>query len=270
MSAALDVRERALDVWGGRITMRVKTAGRGAPLVYLHPASGLNFDPFLAELSTRYTIYAPEVPGTSAGDPNAIHQVDSLSDLVLIYEETITRLELPGTPVVLGQSFGGMLAAELASCFPKLFAKVVLCDPIGLWRPDLPIANWMTTPAAGLPALLFKDPGCAAAKAMFTPPSDPALAVNLMSSMVWALGCTGKFVWPIPEKGLGARLHRVMAPTLIVWGEDDALTPVGYAREFGDAIRGSRVEIVRDCGHIPQAEQLETTLALVLRFLATG
>ena len=47
--------------------------------------------------------------------------------------------------------------------------------------------------------------------------------------MVWARGCTGKFVWPIPEKGLRTRLHRVTAPTLIVWGADDALIPVGYA-----------------------------------------
>jgi pimeloyl-ACP methyl ester carboxylesterase len=270
MSPGVDVRERALDVWGGRITMRVKTAGQGAPLVYLHAASGLTFDPFLVDLSTRYTIYAPEMPGTSAGDPNAIHQVDNLSDLVLIYEETIAKLELPAAPVVLGPSFGGMLAAELASYFPTLFAKVVLCAPLGLWRPDLPIANWMTTPASELPALLFKDPGCAAAKATFAPPSDPALAVNLISSMVWARGCTGKFVWPIPEKGLRARLHRVTAPALIVWGKDDALIPVGYASEFGDAIRGCRIEILRDCGHIPQAEQLEATLAVVRRFLESG
>ena len=53
MSLPLEMRERALGVWGGRITLRVKTAGRGAPLVYLHPASGLQFDPFLASLSTR-------------------------------------------------------------------------------------------------------------------------------------------------------------------------------------------------------------------------
>lgn len=52
MSLPLEMRERALGVWGGRITLRVKTAGRGAPLVYLHPASGLQFDPFLASLST--------------------------------------------------------------------------------------------------------------------------------------------------------------------------------------------------------------------------
>jgi pimeloyl-ACP methyl ester carboxylesterase len=270
MTSGLDILERALDVWGGRITMRVKTIGQGAPLVYLHAASGLNFDPFLVELSTRYTIYAPEIPGTSAGDPNAIYQVDSLSDLVLIYDEAIAKLKLPEAPIVFGSSFGAMLAAELASCFPTLFAKVVLCAPLGLWHPGLPIANWMTTPPSELPALLFKDPGCAAARAMFTPPSDPAVAVNLIAGMVWARGCTGKFVWPIPEKGLRARLHRVTAPTLIIWGADDALIPVGYAKEFGDAIRGSRVEILRDCGHIPQAEQLERTLTLVRRFLESS
>jgi pimeloyl-ACP methyl ester carboxylesterase len=192
-----------------------------------------------------------------------------LFELVLIYEEAITKLGLTTTPAVIGQSFGGMLAAELASCFPKLFAKVVLCDPIGLWRPDLPIANWMTTPAMKLPALLFKNPDCAAAKAAFSPPSDPAAAVTALSTTVWALACTGKFVWPIPEKGLRKRLHR-QAPTLIVWGEDDALVPVGYANEFAAAIATSRVEIVRNAGHIPQAEQMETTLALVRNFLAAA
>jgi pimeloyl-ACP methyl ester carboxylesterase len=270
MSATLQIGERALDVWGGRVSLRVKTAGHGAPLVYLHPAAGLSFDPFLAELSTDYTILAPELPGTSAGDSNAIHEVDGLTDLVLIYEEAITKLDLSATPVVVGQSFGGMLAAELASYFPRLFAKVVLCDPIGLWRPDLPIANWMTTAASELPALLFKNPDCGAAKAMFTPPSDPASAVAALSSMVWALGCSGKFVWPIPEKGLHKRLHRLVAPTLIVWGEHDALVPVSYAREFEARIAGSRVEIVRDAGHIPQAEQMETTLAFVRNFLGTA
>ena len=109
---------------------------------------------------------------------------------MLIYEEAITQLELPEPPVVIGQSFGGMLAAELASYFPRLFKKVVLCDPIGLWRPDLPIANWMTTPAAQLPALLFKNPDCAAAKAMSTPPPDPALAATILV-----------------QSGVGARLH---------------------------------------------------------------
>lgn len=88
------------------------------------------------------------------------------------------------------------------------------------------------------------------------------------SNLGWALGCTGTFVWPIPEKGPHKRLHRVTAPTLILWGEDDLLVPAAYANEFGAAIAGSRAEIVRDAGHIPQAEQMETTLALVRDFLS--
>ena len=41
------------------------------------------------------------------------------------------------------------------------------------------------------------------------------------------------------------------APTLVIWGEDDALIPVDYAREFGRLIRDSRVEVIPDCGHVP-------------------
>jgi pimeloyl-ACP methyl ester carboxylesterase len=170
----------------------------------------------------------------------------------LIYEEAIAKLGLTTAPVLIGQSFGGMLAAELASCFPKSFAKVVLCDPIGLWRADLPIANWMTTACRGAASAVVQESGMRRSEGHVHAAVDPAAAVAALSSMVWALGCTGKFVWPIPDKGLRKRLHRISAPTLIVWGEDDALVPVGYAREFGAAIAGSRVEIVRDAGHIPQ------------------
>jgi pimeloyl-ACP methyl ester carboxylesterase len=270
MIATVEVGERVIDVWGGRIQLRVKTIGNGSPIVYLHPAAGLAVDPFLTALGTSHEIFAPEIPGTSDGDPNAIHAVKDLFDLILIYEEAVTKLGFASPPIVIGQSFGGMLAAELASCFPRLFSKVVLCDPIGLWRPELPVANWMATPLSALPRLLFKDPSCEAARAMFTPSSDPAAAVTAASSRVWALACTGKFVWPIPEKGLHKRLHRMQAPTLILWGEDDALVPVGYAREFGAAIAASRVEIVPNAGHIPQLEQMETTLAIVRSFLETS
>jgi pimeloyl-ACP methyl ester carboxylesterase len=266
-SDSIDIRERAVDVWGGRLKLRLKTAGSGPPLLYFHPAAGLHFDPFLAALGESYTVCAPEHPGTSAGDPDAIHLVDDLWDLVLIYEEAIRKLALPGVPVAIGQSFGGMIAAELAANFPALFEKLVLLDPIGLWRADLPVANWMTTPNTALPALLFKDPQCPAAKAMFTPPADSAKATAALANMIWALGCTGKFTWPIPDRGLAKRLHRITASTLVVWGADDALIPAAYAAEFGKAIIGSRIEIVPNCGHIPQLEQSTTTLKLVLDFL---
>jgi pimeloyl-ACP methyl ester carboxylesterase len=102
---------------------------------------------------------------------------------------------------------------------------------------------------------------------MFTPPPDPEQAIAMQAGLVWGMGCTGKFVWPIPDKGLRKRLHRVDVPTLIVWGQLDRLVPVGYAQEFGDLIAGSRVEVIADAGHIPQMEQTERTLAVVREFL---
>ncbi len=258
--------ERVVPVWGGSVRMRVKVTGSGPALVYLHPSAGLAWDDFLEKLSEDYTVYAPEFPGTSPADRYAIHQVHDLWQVVLMYEEMIRALDLD-TPVLVGQSFGGMLAAELAAGFPGRFGKVVLLDPVGLWLDDHPVANWIAAPPEQLPALLFADPDGPAAQAMLTPPDDPEEAIAVGSGTVWALGCTGKFMWPIPDKGLGDRLHRVSSSTLVVWGEQDALVPAVYAQEFADRIADSRVVVVPGAGHIPQVEATAETYAAVSEFL---
>jgi pimeloyl-ACP methyl ester carboxylesterase len=261
-------RVEAVPAWNGRLTIQVKVAGSGPPLVYLHPAAGPGpgLDPFVLRLAERYTVYAPEFPGTSAGDPYAIHAVHTLPDVVLIYEEVLRRLGVT-QPVLVGQSFGGMLAAELAAVFPDLASKVVLLDPIGLWREDLPIANWMATPPDQLPALLFQDPSGPAAQAMLALPEDLDQAAAAIAAMVWAMGSTGKFTWPIPDRGLRDRLHRLTAPVLLVWGREDRLIPVAYVDEWQRELPDCRAVIIDDCGHIPQVERYSETLAAVERFL---
>jgi len=259
--------DRTVPTWDDRVTIRVRTGGSGPPLVYLHPAAGLAWDPFLDKLAQDYTIYAPEFPGTTPGDPYAIHQVDDLWDTVLIYEQALRELGLSGIPAV-GQSFGGMLAAELAAAYPGLFSRVVLLDPVGLWRDDVPVANCIAAAPAELPGLLFADPAGEAAQALLALPEDPDALASAQAAMVWNLGATGKLCWPIPDRGLHKRLHRITAPTLIVWGEQDALASPVYAEEFRTRITGSRVEIIPKSGHIPQVEQTETTYAAVSAFLA--
>jgi pimeloyl-ACP methyl ester carboxylesterase len=76
--------------------------------------------------------------------------------------------------------------------------------------------------------------------------------------------------WPIPDKGLKKRLHRVKAPALIVWGEDDELVSPIYAKEFADRLGNARVEIIADCGHVPQVERLDIVGPLVAGFLDGG
>lgn len=260
------ITEEAVPVWNGRLTIRVKVAGAGAPVVYLHPAGGLRWDPFLSHIAHDHTVYAVEFPGTSTGDPYAIHLVDRLSDVVLIYEEVLRTLGLI-RPVIIGQSFGGMLAAELVAAYPDIASRVVLLDPLGLWREDLPIANWLATAPTEMPALLFHDPTGPVARAMLTPPEDPDIAAAAIAAQTWAIGSTGKFVFPIPERGLRARLHRVTAPVLVVWGRHDNLIPADYAEEWKKELADVQIAIIDDCGHVPQAEKLEETLTVVEKFL---
>lgn len=262
----MEVTERTVMVWGSRLEMTIQVAGAGPPLVYLHSAGGMMWDPFLEQLAAHYTIYAPLVPGSVPGKPEAIRQVDDLWDLVLVYQEVISALDLRDPPVI-GQSFGGMLACELAANFPTLFSRLVVLDPIGLWLDEHPVANWVAKAPDELPALLFHRPDSDVAVAMFTPPDDPDAAIAAIVGLTWTMGCTSKFVWPVPDKGLARRIHRIKAPTLVIWGKEDALVSSAYAAEFGRLIEGSRVEILDDCGHIPQLEQQEQTLALVGEFL---
>ena len=259
---------RTVPIWDDRSALRVQIKGSGPPILYLHPAGGMAWDPFLDDLATDHTVYAPEFPGTSPGDPDAVSELDEIFDVVVAYEEAVRALGLDGS-VVIGQSFGGMLAAELAACYPALFSKVVLLDPAGLWNTEHPFSlDFMACPPWEIPGMLFHDVTCAGAQAMFAPPADPSAALDGAVALVWAIGCTAKFLWPIPDRGLHKRLHRVSAPTLVLWGENDSLIPVAYAEEFGRRITGSRVVKVPACGHIPQVEQPEVTTRTVREFLS--
>ena len=141
MAAGPDaVRDEMVEVWDGRLRLHVKVAGDGPPLLFFHPLAGLAWQPLLDRLARRHTVYAPEHPGTSPGDPQAIREVQTYWELLLIYTELAGKLGLG----LSGRrhsatAFGGMVAADLAACFPRLFSRLVLLSPLGLWRDDAPI-----------------------------------------------------------------------------------------------------------------------------------
>ncbi len=245
---------------------KVKTAGNGPPLLYLHAAAGPIWDDFIGGLAERYTVYAPHHPGTGETARDSIYDVDSLWDLVLIYDEILDGLNLNSVPII-GTSYGGMMACELAAHRPDRVSKMVVLDPIGLWRDDVPVAQYMLMDPEELTATLYKDLSSEPVKKALEMPSDPKELAVATADLIWALGATGKFVWPIPDKGLRKRLHRIKAETLIIWGEEDALISSVYAKEFGSRIANSRVEIIRNCGHVPQVERLEIVGPLVTKFL---
>jgi pimeloyl-ACP methyl ester carboxylesterase len=268
MEAAGAQREEVVTVWGGRVEVHVKVAGSGPPLLFAHSAGGPRWIPFMDWLAERFTVYAPELPGTTPGKPRMIDNVENFGDLVLAYEELVRALRIEGA-VAVGESFGGMLVCDMAATFPGLFSRLVLLAPAGLWDDEHPPAVVELTAATPdrVPGMLFHDPSSEIAQDFFRLPDDPGLIPAIIAALVWAQGCAGKFLWPVPEQGLAKRLHRVNVPALIVFGREDRVMPSAYGEQFARAIAGSRLEVLDGCGHIPHVEAAERTKELVGEFL---
>jgi pimeloyl-ACP methyl ester carboxylesterase len=258
--------ERTIAVWQDKIRMRVFSEGAGPALVYFHGPWGLTWDPFLDELARSFSVHAPEHPGTTPEAPDDVYHLDGLWDLVLCYDELLEALGLDEA-VLVGHSFGGMVACELAAAQPRRARRLVLIDPIGFWRDADRIANWMMLDAARLREAIFHDPASPAARRMFGTADDPEAATAARVRLIWAMGATGKFIWPIPDKGLKKRIHRVKAPTLVVWGKEDRLVPPVYADEFVRRIAGARAQTVDGAGHAPHLEHPEKVARMVADFV---
>jgi pimeloyl-ACP methyl ester carboxylesterase len=174
----------------------------------------------------------------------------------------LDALELPQTAVV-GHSFGGMVAAELAANSRQRVSRLVLISAIGLWRDDAPIADIAGIPPGKLAELALADPTGPLAAGMTPPPDDPQALFEASMRMASIL----HFIWPIPDKGLDRRIHRITAPALIIWGGRDRLIPPVYAEEFARRLPGAQVEIIAEAAHLPQLETPDAVQERVLAFL---
>jgi pimeloyl-ACP methyl ester carboxylesterase len=98
-------------------------------------------------------------------------------------------------------------------------------------------------------------------------PEDEKAQLEIFLVRAQHLATAGKFLWPIPDKGLKKRLHRIQAPTLILWGQSNGLVPAIYAQEFQRHILGSQVSIMQRCGHMLMYEDPTAFVSTVANFL---
>jgi pimeloyl-ACP methyl ester carboxylesterase len=259
------VEEKTIAVRGEMFHTKLRTDGQGEPLLFLHGAGGLRgWDPFLAELAKQFTVYAPAHPGfeTSTG----IEHIDDMLDLVVYYNDFLDTLGIERTHV-LGHSMGGMLGAELAALSPHRVHKLVLANAVGLWLDEQPVADFFAMTPEQLAVALWHDPHSEVARAMMAIPQDEKAQLAVLLLRTQHLATAGKFLWPIPDRGLKKRIHRIAAPTLILWGQSDGLVSSLYAREFQQRIPGSHVTIMPRCGHMPMYEDTPGFVNQVVTFL---
>src|SRR5437667_4245384 len=215
--------DRTITLRDGAVTFRVLSAGRGAPLVYFHSFHERgDWSPFLERLCPHHTVYAPFHPGVAGS--TGVETLDDLLDLTLAYDELLEALGIEGAALV-GHFFGAMVAAEVAAVFPRRARGLALVSPLGLWRDDAPVADVVILPHDDLMSVLWADPGSEAARRWSTLPENDADNVAAQIESVQRRAAMAKFVWPIPDKGIRKRLHRITAPPLVLWGAADPGNP---------------------------------------------
>ena len=255
---------QVVTVSGAEIEVTIK--GSGEPLVYLHGAFGYRgWHLFLDALAENFTVYAPIQPGfvDSAPGPD---DIDDLLDLTLYHFDLLEALGLQ-SPNIVGHFLGSMIAAEMAALRPGSVGNLVLAAPAGLWLDEEPGVDYFATPMNELRGVLFAEPDSDAAKSVLPEPQDDLERGTQIIERVRSLATVGKFLWPIPDKGLKKRMPRIKAPTLVVVGEQDKIVPPSYGDEFASRIADASVRTIAGAGHMLMIEFPEEFAAVVTEFL---
>lgn len=262
--------------WGFPTVVHRGGDASGGPLVFLHSAAAVNpHDPLLLALAERFEVIAPVHPGFS--DLTELDGIRDVHDVALYYDDLLDALGLDDARVV-GHSLGGMFAAELAAHVPRRVSRLVLAAPLGLWNDEYPVADLFVAFPGDINELVWADPsGDAAAAFMAAATRPPGVGTDepvhenpLIATLIGLLqGLTtaGKFLWPLPDKGLSRRLRRVRAQTLVVWGADDRLAPARYAEDFARLLPSARVEVLDGAGHMVPYERQAEFVELVAAFM---
>ncbi len=158
--------EEFLELAGGRV--HLLRGGTGEPVLFLHAAGGagewLPFHGLLA--SAGFEVIAPDHPGFGKSDE--FPEAEAMDDLVFHYLDVLDALGLD-RPHVVGASFGGWIAAELAVYAPHRIGSLTLLSAAGLRLPEHPVTDLFLLPPAKVAATLFHNPAARAAAALPAP-----------------------------------------------------------------------------------------------------
>jgi len=255
--------EEFLELDGGRV--HLLRGGTGEPVLFLHAAGGagtwLPFHGLLA--SSGFEVIAPDHPGFGKSDE--FPEAEAIDDLVFHYLDVLDALGLD-RPHVVGGSFGGWIAAELAVYAPHRIGSLTLLSAAGLRLPEHPATDLFLLPPARLPEVLFHNPPPPAP----APPPGAAPDLDAIIAAYREATSLARFSWVpfLNDPKLERRLRRITAPALVVAPSDDRVIPVEHAKRYAERIAGAEYSEVPDCGHAMYFEKPEQFASAVTSFLS--
>nr|PZN58850.1 MAG: alpha/beta hydrolase [Chloroflexota bacterium] len=272
-----------LDVRGLRI--RCFVAGEdGPPVILLHggglDSAELSWADTIGPLSTRYRVYAPDLPGYGQSDrPDVTYSLDFYVGFLDGFYEAL-GLEKAS---LIGLSLGGGIALSFTLRYPERVDRLVVVGPYGI-APQYSAhklsylyihspLNELSYRIFGLGRSLIRwslSSGAIRNAERLTPELIDqvyAAAREPGAGKAFASFQRDEFRWNGVRTYLMDRLPEIQTPTLIVNGEKDNLVPASAAEQAHRRIRNSRLHILAGCGHWAQRDNPEEFNRVVLEFL---
>ncbi|MDT4837654.1 4,5:9,10-diseco-3-hydroxy-5,9,17-trioxoandrosta-1(10),2-diene-4-oate hydrolase [compost metagenome] len=214
---------------------------------------------FAEGLPEHFEVFVPHHPGFGMSCENPA--IDSIDGYVEHYRDLFDTLGIARAHVV-ASSMGGRLAAEFAARYPERVERLVLAAPAGLTVPAHPLPDLSTVPPEEFPALLVQD------IRVLLPflPEGPDEEFGAMRAREGAAVMRLLRGGSLDNPEMPSLLATIKSPTLLLWGSEDRLIPVGQAEYWQQAIPDAQLKVFTNVGHLPLDESSEARQAL-LEFL---
>jgi pimeloyl-ACP methyl ester carboxylesterase len=247
----------------GGIELEVLRRGAGRPVLLLHGMQPVDpRAPFLEMLGRHAELIAPSHPGFGrSARPKDFETVYDLVHFYLEFLETLPHEKL----TLMGFSFGGWLAAELAVKCRHRLDGLVLVDAFGIKVSDREtpdILDVFNTAPQEVERRSWHDPKT------WTPDldslSDEELVIRARGWEALSLYGWNPYMY---NPQLKRWLRSITVPSLVVWGASDGIVKPAYGRAYSALISGSRFELIERAGHHPEIEQAAAFVDTVAKFL---
>jgi pimeloyl-ACP methyl ester carboxylesterase len=245
----------------GEVSVEALVHGEGRPLVFLH---GIDYFqqqvPFLYRLGETFRVIAPRHPGFGATRRPA--WMRTVGDIAYLYLDMLDRLALDDV-ILVGSSFGGWVALEMAVRSPAKISGLVLIDTLGLkfgGRDEAEIADIVALSADDVVKHNFAHPKNA--------PDYAALDDAQLEEVARDREAAVLYGWRpfMHNPSLRHWLHRVTVPSLVVWGEQDRIVKPAYGAHLTQRLQRATFAPIAGAGHYPQIEQPEKVAQAIENF----